>query len=456
MANPIVIVSDSISQAPAPSTLQQTGAFISQGGTTEAIGSLTLLTAQSSLTAILNGALAVTSLSQSAGLATCTTTAAHGIPVGDVIQVVIAGATPSAYNGLKTVTATTTTAFTFAISSGTSSPATGTIVYTLEDVTELTAMNTTFFDQQGIKSVYVLELGPGQAADGITALAAYITANPKKVYSWLVPSEWDGAGLVTFVNNYTAANAQVYFWITTTTGNQALYAGKKSAIALVPAPGAPATEFTMAWPFNQTLGWNPSSSQQVPPLEYNFGYGVTEWSPFGNTTNFANFATNKINYAADAGQGGLSDVMLIGGNTQDGNPFNFWYSVDWVSINTALAATNTVINGSNSVPYLYYNQQGINRLQASVFSVMNSAVTYGLAVGTVIKTNLPFATFAANVANGVYAGQVAVNAEPFITYTTENPNDYAIGKYGGLSVAYSPARGFDQVLINVNASTFIA
>jgi len=69
---------------------------------------------------------AVTSLTQSAGTATCTTTAVHGLITGDIV--VIRGAQPDGYNKVATVTVSSTTVFTYAVNSGLSSPATGTPV----------------------------------------------------------------------------------------------------------------------------------------------------------------------------------------------------------------------------------------------------------------------------------------------------------------------------------------
>lgn len=78
-----------------------------------------------------NGAAArkfsVTSLTQVGGVATVTTSVPHGLVTGTNMQ--ISGATPSGYNQASaTVTVTGTTTFTYAVSSGLSSPATGTIL----------------------------------------------------------------------------------------------------------------------------------------------------------------------------------------------------------------------------------------------------------------------------------------------------------------------------------------
>lgn len=70
--------------------------------------------------------LSITSLTQTAGTATATFSAAHGLVRNQIIT--IAGATPSAFNGAQTIlTVPSTTTLTFSIASATSSPATGTI-----------------------------------------------------------------------------------------------------------------------------------------------------------------------------------------------------------------------------------------------------------------------------------------------------------------------------------------
>jgi hypothetical protein len=66
----------------------------------------------------------LTSLTQSAGVATATLNS-HGVSTGR--WVLISGATPSGYNGWKLVTNATQNTFTFVVSNGLSSPATGTI-----------------------------------------------------------------------------------------------------------------------------------------------------------------------------------------------------------------------------------------------------------------------------------------------------------------------------------------
>ena len=76
----------------------------------------------------------VSSITQTAGTATVTTSTDHGFAVGDWVNV--RGANESEYNGIVQVaTAPTSTTFTYTVDSGASSPATGTIITNSYDKT---------------------------------------------------------------------------------------------------------------------------------------------------------------------------------------------------------------------------------------------------------------------------------------------------------------------------------
>lgn len=82
---------------------------------------------------------AVTSITQSAGTATCTTTAAHNLETGD--QVVIRGAQADGYNKVAVATVTGGSTFTYPVDSGLGSPATGTPVVSYVAIHGLTDIN---------------------------------------------------------------------------------------------------------------------------------------------------------------------------------------------------------------------------------------------------------------------------------------------------------------------------
>ena len=453
----IVTVDVSVIEAPAPNLLQQTGAFVTQGGTQEAAGSLTQVATLEALLAILANDIPNSAITWTANVAHLTTTASLHWGVGDQIPVTVAGATPAAYNGTRTVTVTSSNAFHYALLSNPGGPASVPGTSILAAVSELEAMGTTYFAQNGVVAPYVLELGEGNVAAGITALGTWLTNNPFTVYGLLIPREWSAqAAMVTLANLYTAPNKELYFWITTVlgqvTGEPPLtpYAAIKSAIEIVEAPGLPASEFSLASIFAFALSRRPSSSQPLGPLSYAPVYGVTPYPLMGNQGTFLTLAEANVGWIGTGQQGGISGNIIFQGQMQDGNPWNFWYSTDWAQININLALANEVINGSvpSSNPLLY-DQQGIDRLQNRAVSVLNQAVASGLAIGQVVQTSLPIATFNANLDAGVYDAQLVINAEPFQTYITENPSDYEAGIYGGLTCAYIPARGFLQIIFGL-------
>jgi len=69
----------------------------------------------------------VTSIARTSTTATVTTPKKHGLDDGQ--KVILSGASPTGYNGEKTITVTGTTTFTYTVGGSLSTPATGTIVY---------------------------------------------------------------------------------------------------------------------------------------------------------------------------------------------------------------------------------------------------------------------------------------------------------------------------------------
>lgn len=59
----------------------------------------------------------ISTMTWSSGTVTVTTSSAHGYPTGDVLKLVIAGVTPSGYNGTFLCTITGATTFTYALTS---------------------------------------------------------------------------------------------------------------------------------------------------------------------------------------------------------------------------------------------------------------------------------------------------------------------------------------------------
>jgi hypothetical protein len=429
MAVQIVNVSVTEQVAPAPITLQQTGAIVSQGATNLNAGEYAILTRKSDLSAILASSEAITTITWLASVVTVTTTAPHGIPISDVVGVTISGMTPAGYNGTFLATSTGASTFTYPL---VANPGLSSVVgvYTLADVAELNAQVTTFFTQGATASVYVLELGIGDAEAGVTALDAYITAPTLQFYSYLIPRSWNTEPTAPqMMATYSGTTSLVYFYVTTTVATYSTWETIKSVVALVESPQVSSLEFTMSALWWNALSRNPNASAMMTQLQYAFVYGVTPYTTLTNPQKVALTAAG-VNWIDTGAEGQISRNIIKNGKYMDLKPFSYWYSVDWVNVHEHVALAAEIINGSNRPQNpLNYDQPGVNALQKVAQSVMDNGISFGLLLAP-----------------------VAVDAVPFVTYIAQNPSDYSVGAYNGLSCTFVPARGFDSITIYLTAS----
>jgi hypothetical protein len=462
MSTAIVQLNVSQTQAPAPSNQQQLGAIISQGATTLAANAKQLLTQKGDLAALLVTAKAITSMAWNASVVTVDTTAAHGIPVGDSLLVTIAGVTPAGYNGTYLATATDADSFTFPL---VANPGAVTVQGTWipEQVAELTAMNTTFWAQGSQAPVYVLELGLGSTADGVTALEAYIDANTINnfgpFYAYLVPRAWAAeATYPPFVAGFASNTGKTYFFTTADNGSYASFTAQmKSTSVMIEAPGKPATEFSHAADFRSLISQRPSAANRVPPFRYRNMFGVTQYPQVGNAAIIDTYLAAFVNLMLSASEGGLTNTVLRNGQFKDGRDYLYWYSVDWTQINVQRDLAAAIINGSNNPQApLYYNQQGVNQLQAVLANTVSRGNSFGLIFGAPQLVQMEPADFVTAVENGDFEGATPINAQPFLSYVTANPNDFTAGIYNGLQFAMTPNKGFSQITVNLNVTDFVA
>jgi hypothetical protein len=431
----IVNVNTTVTRAPTPSQLQQSGAIVSAGGTTLTPGTYQYCGTLSVVKSILDAPAALTSLAWSSGTVTATTSAAIPVSTGQTFTTTITGAVPAGYNGTFTATATGANTFTYAL---TPNPGTETTpgTYTPPYVAFINNAATTFFAQGQTVGVYVLELGAETtAATAITALQTWITENssPQQFYAYLLPASWDAASsaaLATMTANFESPSGQTYFFITTTTANLPNYATNKAVYAQVPSPTKASTEHQLAADFYQWLVNNPGPANPLAPMSYRFVFGVTPWNQANNQVSINTILSDFGNIIYTAAEGGVSTAGIWKGTMMDGEQASWWYGVDWFRIQVKQALANAIINGSNSNPPLLYNQQGINTLQAIAQNVGNSAVAFGCALSCV------------------------VSAVPFATYTQQNPNDYNAGIYNGLSATLVGQNAFLTITFNLDAVQF--
>lgn len=460
----IVNINVSVTNPPKPSQLLKSGAMISMGGTTLTAGEYQLLTSKDDLKAITTPGKTISTIVWADNLVTVTLASPHGWANGSTVPVVISGVAPAAYNRSAEATVTSATEFTYSLSSDPGAATTMGVVKTVV-AGEIIQMNTTYWAQGAARAVYVLELGDITIPAAVEALSDFIDKDIslgntyQKFFSYLVPREWDSeATFKTLTGQYTSPGSLVYFFVTSTIATyQSWVATKnKTVFAGVEAPNIPATEFSMAAAFQSSLSNDPGSSNMVPPMAFRFMYGVTEYPVENNGTLLKTLQENHVNYIGSSAEGGLSNKMLVAGHMLDGNPFNYWYAVAWAAINLELDLANEVINGSNTTTNpLYYDQNGIDRLQNRALKTLRNGISYGLILGRVIGTKLIQSDFNTEYEKGSYAGNAVINAVPFANYSSLNPSDYQEGKYNGLSAVITPRRGFESITFNLNVTNFV-
>lgn len=431
----IVTVNTTVTQAPQPLQLQQSGAAVSAGGTTLTAGASQFCGTLAQVQDILQPALELDSLSWTTGVVTATAADPLGMTTGETFTAIIAGAVPAGYNGTYKATVTGASTFTYALTSNPgveTAPGTFTPPYAGFILDAATA----HFAQGNNVGLYVLELGAQASNDAaITALGNWIAQNgdPQEFYSYLVPASWDASSaseLAALAGNFSSPNGQTYFFITTTLANLPTYADKKSVWAVVPSPTASASEEQASAMMYQWLVNRPGASSPMAPMAYRFLFGVTPWVQKGNKTTINAVLTDFGNIVLKGAEGGLSNACIFKGMLMDGSQAAFWYGVDWMRTQVKQALAAAIINGSNQNPPLLYDQNGINSLQAVAQQVGDSAVAFGCA------------------------SSVTVSAESFATYTQANPNDYAAGIYNGLSATMVGQNGFLTITFNLDATQF--
>lgn len=369
-----------------------------------------------------NNFTALTWSAANGGTVTGTTTTAHTVRPGDSFTVT--GCTPAGYNGTwVALPGTTGSTLLWALATN---PGTQTVLGSLSGSSFGFATLTT------------------AAAHGVTTGQWFTVAG-------MVPTGYNG----TFQALPGTTGSTLIYMLASPPGTQTVLGTLlPSYYSNLPVP---ATEFSMAAMFWCWLQTNPSGSNRVAPFSNRFLFGVTPFPYQGNNALLTRLKTANINVVGTGAEGGIGTAMIQWGSFLDGRPMNYWYSVDWMQINLRLRMSNAIINGSNNPGNpLYNNQAGITALEGVAASTVGSGIAFGLALGTVIQTQLGSVDYQSALSRGRFAGQAAVNAIPFTEYYSQNPGHYKLGIYNGFSVVYAPLRGFDHVTVNLTVTDFVA
>ncbi|WP_336284216.1 hypothetical protein [Citrobacter arsenatis] len=438
MAYRIVTINVSQTVGATPDNLQQMSAVLSFGSSTQPVGIPILITQDSDLTDALS--VVIDSLSaeaQSFG-SELTLTLPDDVDIGrdagSEIDITIRDCIPDTWNGTFTATVTDSSTLTWTVpeSSLDGSPTTlGT--FTIGGSDDLVTAVNDFFAQGNDVATYLLELGYQDkgTVDEVAALKAYIEDPKLQFYAYLVPKSWDkNTDFISLANLYTSNESKLYFFVLTEqpsgTTDISPYKGIKSIVYL--NDDAYPDTFGIANVMYEFVKASPSEINKVPPFSFRYLYGLNANQAKGSVLSL--MQQQNINYVGTGAEGGISNKILVKGVAGDGNDLLYWYAVDWIQINAELTLANTVINGSNDpINPLYYDQDGIDRLQIAAQGVFNSGVKFGLVQGNPV-----------------------VDAVKFSTYITDNPNDYQQGLYAGLSSTFTPKRGFTQIIFNINVT----
>lgn len=438
MAYQIVTVNVSQDVGATPSNLQQMSAVLSFGATLQPKGQPSLITQDSDITDLVNNA--VLSVISDGTVITLKLPVGQSIDrdAGSEVDITLTGFSPNVWNGVFTATVTDPSTLTLEADSsiGSGTPTTlGT--FSIDGSDDLVTAVNDFFAQGNSVGTYLLELGyvDGTVAKDTASLQAYIDEPLQQFYTYLVPEAWDGAPeFIALAKLYTSNESKLYFFVLTAVPEDTNYVSPYAAIKSIAAfnddtyPQTNAAAAAM-WQF---ISAAPSEINKVPPMAFRFLQDVNANS--AKASILATMTKNNVNYVGTGAEGGISNTILVNGVFSDGNDMTYWYSVDWVQINVDTALANAVINGSNNpINPLYYDQDGIDRLQIAAQGVFNGGGTYGLVNGAPV-----------------------VNAIPFKTYTKDNPNDYSKGRYAGLSATYTPMRGFVAIIFNINVTMQLA
>jgi len=435
----IVKLNTTVTSAPVASQLQQSGAFVSLGGTTLTTNDYQFVGTLADLEAILSGAGNSTELD-----AMATTFFAQGSTVG--AYVVELGAQTTADAGVAALQTWITNnpdvfyAYLTPASWGDVVDEVGSVTIT-DGGTGYTAAPTVTFSapSSGTTATGTATISGGVVTGvTITDPGSGYTTTPTVTFS--APNSGTTAtGTVSLVSpldvlvaDYSSPDSKTYFFITDTSAGSGLYIPNKAAFVFVPSTTAPSTEFGCAAPFYQWLRNDPSTSSKLAPMQYRFLYGVTPWSRANNATTINSILSNYSNLALTGSEGGLTSTCLFKGMLGSGEQASGWFGIDWIQIQAKQSLAAAIINGSNNNPPLLYNETGVKTLAAVAQQIANNAVTFGCAQSAVISFI------------------------PFSTYIAANPNDYAAGVYNGLTCTATFAEGFEEITFNLDAVAFAA
>ena len=360
-----------------------------------------------------------------------TTLVATTYPLGYPITLTTSGQYPGLFSGsYEMIPFSTTELYYLASDSVMASNRTGVTTLGIindADAFMLSAMWRTWDNQNEARSEYltpwVLELGNGTLTQGIALLNDYITQNPDEFYAFVLPRGWYGQNL----KNWLDTQYGRYFFVTSNT-TFSDYGGLKCVASIAEPSTKQGDEYhASAYAYN-LCNFVPEAGR-VNQLLYSGVYGLTPWDLNDAQQNL--YTDLNISLVIAAPTGTSVPAMIIGGESMDGLPddnhdLSWWRSINYCEIECQKALESEIIEGSNGVNPLVYNQTGIDRLRQRAQSVIRGAYKMG-----------------------IIAEDSQVIAVDFQTYKAAHPDHWTLQQYNGLSVSVTPQRGFKSIILNL-------
>lgn len=301
---------------------------------------------------------------------------------------------------------------------------------------ELQAMASSWFANNNVTGVYLFEAGSD--GDIAKALSTLLANAPLTYYAIILPrNAASDPNIVSLAANFDADNARCYFFFTETSENyQPLIRngeGQKSIACAVEYTGGDVLANTNGAVLTQEhagaalaaqwIGNPPSISNRLAPMNFRQLVGITAWPDAGNLTKMAQMKQDNVNFPGTATQAGVQMTITYWGRFMNGDPMSGWYGADYTAITAETALANLLVEGQQpgSEP-LTYSPMGISEIFAKLTNSLDSAVAVGCILGSYNASFVPFGT-----------------------YVSQNPSDYGMETYNGLSAEITPIRGFDSL-----------
>lgn len=258
----------------------------------------------------------------------------------------------------------------------------------------------------------------------------YIYALPKKLTTF--------SGTSGFTRGYIDTNSKRYFALegdVDTDWNA--YEGMKSVIAIC-NNGADESNDVVGAILGRFASsqFDISASLKASPMNYKFVSGL-QFNELGSSAQRKLIQSNVSFISSKAG-----NTLIMNGRCMDSRAIDYWYQWDITAFNIETAIVTLLLNGVNNPNYVVqYNQNGIDTINASIVSTLNTMIGYGC----VTEFGATYNSATSAIENTGY-----ILAVDYYSYIASAPADYQNEIYQGISFYLRIGKYIRQVVLNVS------